>query len=254
MDTQRRTLRVVGALFVVATVASIVGSVVLGSALDGPEYLIGLSGKQTSVELAVLLFVTAATSAFATAVLLFPILRRHAEGLAAGYVGLRTFENVLYVAGAVSLLVMLSVGQDEATGRAVATEVPMLGATLLAMHDWSVTMGTLIFAGLGSLTLNAILYRATLVPRWLSGWGIAGAALLVCYGVIGVFGGSIGTDSPLMLLAMPIAVEEMVFAGWLIVKGFVERTGVEEPPSDGRAEIPSALTFRNEEAPSRAGA
>lgn len=243
MDTERRTVRLVGALFVVATVASILGSVVLGSALEGPGYLIGLSGKETSVELAVLLFVMAATSAFATAVLLFPILRRHAEGLAAGYVGLRAFENVFYVAGAVSLLVMLSVSQDESLGRATATDVPMLGATLLAMHNWSVTMGTLIFAGLGSLTLNYVLYRATLVPRWLSGWGIVGAALLVGYGVIGVFGGSIGTDSPLMLLAMPIAVEEMVFAGWLIVKGLDERTGVDGSFLNRGTDAPGALTF-----------
>lgn len=243
MDTERRTVRLVGALFVVATVASILGSVVLGSALEGPGYLIGLSGKETSVELAVLLFVMAATSAFATAVLLFPILRRHAEGLAAGYVGLRAFENVFYVAGAVSLLVMLSVSQDESLGRATATDVPMLGATVLAMHNWSVTMGTLIFAGLGSLTLNYVLYRATLVPRWLSGWGIVGAALLVGYGVIGVFGGSIGTDSPLMLLAMPIAVEEMVFAGWLIVKGLDERTGVDGSFLNRGTDAPGALTF-----------
>ncbi len=220
MDTERRTLRVVGALFVVATVASILGSMVLGSALDGQNYLIGLTGEETSVDVAVLLFLLAATAAFATAVLLLPILRPHAEGLAAGYVGLRTFENVLYVAGAVSLLVMLSVSQDEAIRGASATEAPMLGATLLAMHNWSVTIGTLIFAGLGGLTLNYVLYRATLVPRWLSGWGIAGAALLVSYGVIGVFGGNVGTDSLLMLLAMPIAVEEMVFAVWLIAKGF----------------------------------
>jgi hypothetical protein len=137
---------------------------------------------------------------------------------------------------------MVSVSQDEAIGKATAADVPMLGATLLAMHNWSVAMGTLIFAGLGSLTLNSVLYRATLVPRWLSGWGIAGAALLVGYGIIGVFGGSIGMDSPLMLLAMPIAVQEMVFAGWLIVKGFDERRGIEAPSSNRRADAPRVMT------------
>lgn len=243
MDTQRRTARVVGALFVVATVASIAGSIVLGSALDGSDYLIGLSGKETSVAVAVLLFVIAATSAFATAVLLFPILRRHAEGLAAGYVGLRTFENVFYIAGAVALLVMLSVSQDEAIGRATATDVPVLGATLLALHDWSILIGTLIFAGLGSLTLNSVLYRATLVPRWLSIWGIVGAALLVLYGLVGVFGGGIGLDSPLTLLAMPIAVQEMVFAGWLIVKGFERRDDIHGSSTIRAADAPSALTL-----------
>ncbi len=244
MDTERRTARIVGALFVVATVASILGSVVLGSALDGPTYLTDISGKETSIAVAVLLFVIAATSAFATAVLLFPILRRHAEGLAAGYVGLRTFENVFYVAGAVALLTMLSVSQDEAISRAAVTDVPVLGATLLALHDWSVLIGTLIFAGLGGLTLNVVLYRAILVPRWISAWGILGAGLLVIYGVVGVFGGSIGMESPLMLLAMPIAVQEMVFAGWLIVKGFDRRQGIDRSRPNGRgADSPNALTF-----------
>ncbi len=104
MDTDRTTARVVGALFITATVASIAGSAALGSVLDGPDYLAGLAGHDGRITLAVLLFLVAATSAFATAFLLFPILRRHAEGLAAGYVGLRAFENVLYVAGAVALL------------------------------------------------------------------------------------------------------------------------------------------------------
>ena len=49
--------------------------------------------------------------------------------------------------------------------------------------------------------------------------GLAGAALAFVYGLIGIFGGGIGLDSPLTLLAMPIALQEMVFAVWLIVKG-----------------------------------
>jgi hypothetical protein len=241
MDADRRTLKVVGALFVLATVASLLGSAILGSALEGSDYLIAISSKEASVVMAALLFVIAATAAFSTAALLFPILSRHAEGLAAGYVGLRTFENVFYVAGAVALLAMLSVSQDEAIGRAAATDVPALGATLLALHDWSVLVGTLIFAGLGSLTLNSVLYRATLVPRWLSVWGIAGAALLVLYGIIGLFGGGIGMEFPLMLLAMPIAVQEMIFAGWLIVKGFDDRGWIDAPSTHRGVDAPNVL-------------
>jgi len=241
MGADRRTLKVVGALFVLATVASLLGSAILGSALEAADYLITMSSKELSVVMAALLFVIAATAAFSTAVLLFPILRRHAEGSAVGYVGLRTFENVFYVGGAVALLAMLSVSQDEAIGRAAATDVPALGATLLALHEWSVLIGTLIFAGLGSLTLNYVLYRAILVPRWLSVWGIAGAALLVLYGIIGLFGGEIGMGFPLMLLAMPIAVQEMVFAAWLIAKGFDEPARLDASSADRGADAPNAL-------------
>jgi len=217
MDSDRRTAIVVGALFIVATVASILGSIALGSVLDGSGYLINFAASESQVTLAVLLFLVAASSAFATAFLLFPILRRHSEGLAAGYVGVRGFENVLYVAGTVGLLIMLTVSQNSVAG---SPDLPLLGAALLALHDWSVLIGTLIFFGLGSLTLNYVLYQSGLVPRWLSLWGIVGAVLVFSYGLLGIFGVDTGLGSPFMLLAMPIALQEMVFAVWLIAKGF----------------------------------
>jgi hypothetical protein len=187
--------------------------------LDGPDYLINIAAHESQVIPAVLLFLIAASSAFATAFLLFPILRRHSEGLAAGYVGLRGFENVFYVAGVVGLLIMLTVSQGEAVSTAGSPD-PLVGAALLALHDWSVLIGTLIFFGLGSLTLNYVLYRSRLVPRWLSLWGIVGAVLVFSYGLLGIFGVDTGLGSPFMLLAMPIALQEMVFAVWLIAKGF----------------------------------
>jgi hypothetical protein len=88
------------------------------------------------------------------------------------------------------------------------------------LHDWSVLIGTLIFFGLGCLTLNYVLYQSGLVPRWLSLWGIVGAVLVFSYGLLGIFGVDTGLGSPFMLLAMPIALQEMVFAVWLIAKGF----------------------------------
>jgi len=217
VDSDRKTGIVVGALFIVATAASILGSIALGSVLDGSGYLIDVAASKSRVTWAVLLFLVAASSAFATAFLLFPILRRHSEGLAAGYVGARGFENVFYVAGTVGLLIMLTVSQNDVAG---SPDLSLLGAALLALHDWSVLIGTLIFFGLGSLTLNYVLYESGLVPRWLSLWGIIGAVLVFSYGLLGIFGVDTGLGSPFMLLAMPIALQEMVFAVWLIAKGF----------------------------------
>ena len=223
MDPDKRTSRIVGILFIVATVASIIGSAVLGSVLDEPNYLSTVGAHEGRVVFAALLFLIAALSAFATAFLLFPILRRYSEGLAAGYVGLRAFENVFYIASVVAILVMLTVSQSDTTSTAGASSLSSLGAVLLAMRDWSTVLGTLIFAGVGSVFLNDVLYRSRLVPRWLSAWGLIGAALLIVYGLLGLFGINTEMGSPFMLLAMPIAVQEMVFAGWLLTKGLEPR-------------------------------
>jgi hypothetical protein len=140
-------------------------------------------------------------------------------------VGLRAFENVLYVASVVGILAMLRVSQTDTAGSADASQLALLGAAMMALRDWSITIGTLIFAGLGAVTLNYVVYRSRLVPGWLSLWGLVGGVLLFLYGVLGILGVDTGLGSPWMLLAMPIAVEEMVFAGWLLTKGFEPREG-----------------------------
>jgi hypothetical protein len=220
MDSYRKTGIIVGLLFIIATVASISASVFLGSILDAPNYLINASAHGTQMIIAVLLFLIAAISAFATSFMLFPVLRRHIESLAMGYVVLRIFENVFYVVGTLALLIILTVSQNYVAGAVDASYYQILGSLLLALQNWAVLLGTLIFFGLGSLTLNYVLYQSKLIPRWLSLWGLIGAALVVLYGLLGIFGLGMGLTSPYALLAMPIAAQEMVFAVWLIVKGF----------------------------------
>ena len=68
--------------------------------------------------------------------------------------------------------------------------------------------------GVGALLFYGLLARARIVPLWLSAWGVVGAVLVIAAGLTGLFGSFPYT------LAVPIAVQEMVLAGWLILKGF----------------------------------
>lgn len=220
MESYRKTGIIVGVLFISATVASLLSAVSLGSILDAPNYLISVSAHGNQMIITVILWLIAATSAVATAFMLFPILRRYIESLSMGYVVLRTFENVFYVIGALILLTILTVSQKYVAGAVDTSYYQVLGTLLLELRHWAVLIGTLIFFGLGSMTLNYVLYQSKLIPRWLSLWGFIGAALALLYGLLGIFGIATGLNSPFTLLAMPIFVQEMVFAAWLIVKGF----------------------------------
>jgi hypothetical protein len=173
------------------------------------------------VIIAVIFGLIAAGSAYGTAVMLFPVLKRNIESLALGYRGLRLIENVFYIVGALSLPIILTLSQGYVAAASNASYYQLLGTLLLALHDWSIWMGTLIFFGLGSLTLNYLLYQSKLVPRFLSVWGLIGAALVLLYGLLGLFSLTHNMISSILtILAIPIAVQEMVFAVWLIVKGF----------------------------------
>ena len=66
-----------------------------------------------------------------------------------------------------------------------------------------------------------VMYRSRLIPRWLSAWGLAGLTLLLSMALLIAFGERpSGPSGMLVLLAVPLALQEMVLAAWLIVKGF----------------------------------
>jgi len=72
------------------------------------------------------------------------------------------------------------------------------------------------------LLLNYLLYQTKLVPRWLAIWGLVGIALLIIEGSLEAF-----DVENLAIMSLPFAIQEMVLAVWLIVKGL-------DDPSDPR--------------------
>lgn len=71
----------------------------------------------------------------------------------------------------------------------------------------------------GALVLNAALYRSRLVPRWLSLWGLAGAAAYLAAGLLVMYGLK-PLSAPQLVLEAPLGLQEVALALWLIVKGF----------------------------------
>jgi hypothetical protein len=216
----RKTAKIVGALFIIATVTSLAGGILLGSGLDGADYILKLPEIENNVMMAAAFETILAISVFSIGALMFPILRKQSEGLGMAYAGIRLVETTFIIAGAVCLLWMLSMGQDYASGRLDEAGSQSIGALLISFRGLSLLFGTLIFLSLGGLVLNYVLYRSRLVPRWLSAWGLIGDVGILIYGTIGLFGTDTNSFDATTLLAAPIAVQEMVFASWLIIKGF----------------------------------
>jgi hypothetical protein len=148
--------------------------------------------------------------------MMFPILKRQNEALAVGYVIFRgALETVIYMALAACWLVLVVVAQQAAVaGAAVASQFSSLGILLLKARDPITSIGHNVFS-LGALMFYYLLYQSRLIPRWLSGWGLVGAIPFLASGLIGVF-----TGTTLVPLLLPLGLQEMVMAGWLIAKGF----------------------------------
>ncbi|UCG70184.1 MAG: DUF4386 domain-containing protein [Thermoplasmata archaeon] len=214
-DYYRQTAIIVGLLFITATAVTIVGIVFMGSSLeDDPVDLVKVVDNETGIIIAGICWIILAISVAGIGFFMHPILKKYHEGLSLGYVSFRLMETVLILVSVISLQSLLTLSQEFVAGDLNAADYEPSVILLKALFDWSFIIGTMIFLGLGGLVLNFILFKLKLVPSWLSIWGFIGGACVLLYGLISLFG-----HDP-AILAAPLAVQEMVFAVWLIAKGF----------------------------------
>ncbi len=218
--THRTAARVAGVLFIIATVAFSLSVFLLEPVLGAPDYLALVSSNGLRVAAGTLLELINHIAVVGIAVVIYPILRRFSERLAVGYVAARSIESVLFAIGTMHLVALANVSHAfVAAGAPSASYFHTLGDMLLAGHNWDNAALLFTAFSLGALILNYLLYQTKLVPRWLCGWGLVAAALILAARIMVMSGLELSSASVFMMDA-PIMLQEMVFAVWLIVRGF----------------------------------
>ena len=165
-----------------------------------------------------LLLLIAAFACAGIAISMYPVLRRTNAGLALGSVVFRTVEAVMYVIAVVSLLSLLTLGQQfVSAGAADRASLGAVGGLLLSLREHAALTGVFAFC-VGAFLYYGTFFQSGLIPRWLSGWGIGAIVLMTTAGVLALFNNDAVTGY--VPLALPLFLQEMVMAGWLIAKGF----------------------------------
>lgn len=215
----RKSAVVAGVLLIVATVASFLSGPFLAP-VTGSDYLTAVT-HHDQVATGVLIGFIAALAAPGIAIALYPVLRRFSEGLALGAIAFRVIEGVFYALGMAVLWSLPTLSRQFVDAGAPADQhYTALGNTMLAQYHWFVDAGLLSAFSLGGFMYYLLFYRSKLIPTWLSAWGIAGVVLLMVAGVLIIFAVIGPMSAGQIALAVPIGVQEMVLAVWLIVKGF----------------------------------
>jgi hypothetical protein len=217
MSEYKMTARIIGVLFIVASVTAIVGGSLVALPFEESNYLTSVADKDAQIVTGVLLLVVQTVAVIGVAVFFFPILRLRDEAMALGYFAARTVEGVLVVVTALSALSILSLSRGYGQIGSPGTEA--LGGTLVALYDWAYWLGPMVFFCISALILYTVLYQARLVPTWLSIWGLIGGALLLVRTVLEMYGVEFSAAMQ-GVFAAPIGINEMVLAIWLIAKGF----------------------------------
>jgi hypothetical protein len=215
MKSNKKTARIVGVLFLIATVTFMIGSGLLESVLNNPEFLNNVYPNRTKLIIGMFFELMNSAAVVGIAILIFPIIKQHDEAIALGYFGSRIIESVILIVSLLSPLLLITLSQEYiTTGTTDDSYFQTIGNLAIKGHDLAFEIAILVLS-LGSLMFCYLLYTSKLVPRVISVIGLIGYAALLASGCLGIFGIDIG-----MILYLPGAIFEIIFPIWLIVKGF----------------------------------
>lgn len=224
MTSTRRAAITAGVLFLVGTAAGVMSIV---GAADGPDYLRLVAANGTQVIAGALYQCVTAGAYVGVALALHPVLRRHGPTAAAGFLDFRIAAGILNIVGALILLLLLDLSnQFVGAGAPVSSYFQAQGTLLRNARDGMNHVAMMLAVIAGDAMYYWVLYRARLVPRWLSGWGFAGLALTLCASLL-VMCRLIEVVTPTYMALMAVlALQQLALALWLIVKGLNESAGV----------------------------
>ena len=223
-SSERRVAIWVGVLYIVATAAPVSVLGLWGSLTEGPGILTNAAAMENGLIIVSLAYLVMAIAVAGVAFMIYPILRRVSEtsvqrGLAAWYVGTRITEGAIFIVGVLATLAFLPLSREFVALSSAQAGVFEANAVILqSTADVAFALGQTVFA-LGAAMLYYLLWRSRVVPRWLSAWGFIAAPLFVVAS-LSLLWTADPNSTMSTILYIPMAIQEMVLAVWLIVKGF----------------------------------
>ena len=226
MKTYRTNAVMTGLLYFLGTAFGIVSTVVGGEVISSIVQSKPLSGlnlldlvaADTSKLLAgSFLILMMGISLVAMTAFLYPILRKDSKELAMGMLLFRgALEGTWYILTTLTILALIVLSKEYLAAGANSPALQSMGNAIYHFNDLLASVGTIMFL-IGASCLYVSFYRTKLIPRWLSVWGLIGVLPYLAFALLHFFGMDNGIGFYLQII---LALQEMVMAFWLIIKGF----------------------------------
>ena len=211
----RTTARVIGVIYLAGMAIGIPANLLVLSILSGPDQLATVAASSMLLATCVVFWLFTVAGDAAHGVLMFPVLKRHSERGAVGYLAARIVDATFIAVMALLILVQIPIAKEYLNaGSADTSYLQALSAVLTGANLYAYELG-MIAVGVAGLILCTMFYRAQLVPRFLAVWGIVGYAVLLGGSVLQVLGFNLSS-----IQAIPGGLWELFIGVWLIAKGF----------------------------------
>lgn len=196
---------------------TVMSSLVQGNPIEDVNLLEIVSSNQNNLIAGSLLILMMGISLVAMTIFLYPIFKKDSEELALGMLLFRgAMEGTWYFVTTITFLGFVAIASQSVLVGANVDVLETMANTLYMFANLMGPIGNIMFL-IGATFLYVSFYRTSLIPKWLSLWGVIAIIPYMLYAVLHLF----DLDSGIGFgLQMPLAIQEMVMALWLIIKGF----------------------------------
>jgi hypothetical protein len=226
MKTYRLNSVMAGALYFLGTVFGVLGGVIGGEVftslisskpLAGVEILGLVAANSSQITGGAFFTLMMGISLTAMTIFLYPIFRKDSEELALGMLLFRgALEGTGYMFSTLGFLALVALSSEYVAVGADSAALQSVGNFLYQFQARMSPVNALMFI-IGATFLYVSFYRTRLIPRWLSVWGLIGAAGVIAYVLLDFFHMDNGIG---FYLQMVIAPQELVMGAWLVIAGF----------------------------------
>ena len=186
-------------------------------ALKDPAFILG-GGFDMSVSWGAILELLLILSNLATAIALYPVLKRRFPVLSLSFIGARIAESTFIAIGIIAVLALNTMRMQ---GAADEASLAVVGQALVALHDWTFNLGPGVVVGVGNgLILGYMMWKTRLVPRAMSILGLIGGPALLVAGAAVILGLIQAGSTPQIIATIPEFFWELSLGLWLLVRGF----------------------------------
>jgi hypothetical protein len=216
MTSAKSAGRVAGMLFLLqALVAPLVNFRLLKPGTSA-DFLATAAGNALQIRTGILLQLLTGALSLGVAVLLTPIIRRHGERFAIAFLALCAVGMCTITMESLAVRNMLALSERFASTGVLTETFTTMGA--LARFAWYWTHYTnLLFANVALCVMYLALYRFSLVPRMLAGFGVASELFVIAV----LLRTLLGNTFVLQSLA-PLGIAQLALIGWLLMRGLTD--------------------------------
>jgi hypothetical protein len=235
MNTNRNTIRYLGAAFLVVFIASMLSGSLLTSAIGSgsiSDNLVSISNNLILMRVSILVELVTSIGIVVLAMLLYVVLHKQNKIIALVALGWWLAEAIILAVSKIGAYALIPLSLEYVkAGAPDSSYFQALGDFFYYGVDrqgWAIHM---LFFGLGGILWYYLFYRSQYIPRALAIWGVIAVSLVSVNVLLVLY--DRGVDLVMPVLA-PYLLFEALIGPWLMIKGIRDGSETELHPSSTR--------------------